>query len=137
MHNKRGCTYPYTLSLDMTKIADAIIERLPGDEYEWWVEDDKLIIKMSDRATADIWYSPQTYYEPEEYDIELINSVDDVDVYTKIVDGIRSVLDAEEVKDKLDYVCEIDIDNIEVDEPPEPDPDRAYDEWKDRQFEDD
>lgn len=133
---KRGCRYPYTVSVDMTKIAEQIIRRLPGDEDEWWVEDDKLIIKMSDRATAEIWYCRATLESPEENDLELINSVDYVDVYSVIVEGIRSVLDAAEVKDRLDYKCEIDYDSIEVDYPdPYDDGDRAYDEWRDRQFE--
>ena len=134
---KRGCTYPYTVSIDMAKIADQIIRRLPGDEDEWWVEDDKLIIKMSDRATAEIWYCRATRESPEENELELMNSVDYVDVYSVIVEGIRSVLDAAEVKDRLDYECEIDYEGIEIDDPPEPDPDRAYEEWRDRRFEDD
>ena len=123
------CSYNYTLSLDMTSIVDAIIGNLPGDEYDDWEFDGEYLkIYMSDRALADIWYCRQTLESPEEYEVELKSSVDDVDIDQEIVKALRKI-------EKVDVECEADYESIEIDEDYGSDPDRAYDEWKDRQLE--
>ena len=128
--SKNTCTYRYMVRINLAEIADAIINSLPGDErIDWEVDDDELLIYMNDRCKAKIWHCPATRWEPEEYDFELSGHVDEVDLKDKIIEGLHKVSD-------VTYDYEIDYDEIEVDEDdPYDDGDRAYDPWKDRQFE--
>ena len=129
---RNKCTYDYTVKIDLTPIVDEIIRRLPGDEgNDWEVEGDELIIYMSDTGMAEEWYCRETRESPAEYDLELQNSVDEVDIDKAIIEALHSVKNSDGLIN-----CEIDYDSIEVDYPdPYDDGDRAYDAWKDRQFE--
>lgn len=126
--SRESCTYDYKVTINMTNIVDEIIRRLPGTETsDWELCGEELIIYMNDDAIADCWHCRATLESPEENEVELINSVDEVDVDGSILEAFHSI-------EKVDCDCEIDYDSIEIEET-EPDPDRAYDEWKDRQFE--
>lgn len=124
-----GCDYRYTVRLDLEPIISEIIRRLPGDEDEWEIDGDELNIYMTDRAMADVWHCRQTLESPEENEIDLKRAADEVDINGAIIEALHSI-------DKLTCAFEIDEESIVLDEN-EPDPDRAYDEWRDRQFEDD
>ena len=121
------CTYNYEVKIDISDLIDRITDNLPGDMDEYDFDGDVLTIGMSDSALADVWYCRQTLYDPEEYEVELKKSVEDVNVEKEIIKAMQSI-------DNMDVELEIDYDSIDI-EPSEPDPDRAYDEWRDRQFE--
>ena len=123
-----SCTYDYTVKIKLTDIVDEIISRLPGEENVWEVADETLVIYMSDTSRAEEWHCNATLESPEEYELELQDSVEDVNVEKVIIEALHSI-------ETVENDCEIDYDSIEIEET-EPDPDRAYDEWKDRQFED-
>jgi hypothetical protein len=126
--SRESCAYDYKVTINMTNIVDEIIRRLPGTETsDWELCGEELIIYMNDDAIADCWYCPATLESPEENEVDLINSVDEVDVDGSILEALHGI-------EKVDCDCEIDYESIEIEEY-EPDPDRAYDEWRDRQFE--
>ena len=126
------CSYKYKVTINLMDIVDKIIDNLPGDEDdEWEVDGEYLTLYMSDRALADVWFCRQTLYEPEEYEVELKACVDDdVDVHKEIIKALHGI-------EKVHCECEVDMESIEIDEDYGPDPDRAYDEWRDRQLEGD
>ena len=123
------CSYKYEVKIDITNIIDRIIDNLPGDLDEYDIDGDVITIGMSDRALADVWHCRQTLYDPEEYEVELKSCVeDDVDVKKEIKNALNTI-------DDVDVELEIDYESIEIDEDYGPDPDRAYEEWRDRQLE--
>ena len=124
------CSYKYKVTINLMDIVDRIIDNLPGNEDEdWEIDGEYLKIYMSDRALADVWHCRQTLYEPEEYEVELKACVeDDVDVKKEIKNALNTI-------DDVDVELEIDYESIEIDEDYGPDPDRAYEEWRDRQLE--
>ena len=123
------CSYKYEVRIDLYEIVDEIINSLPGNLDDWDFDGDNIVIQMSDRALADIWHCRQTLYEPEEYEIELKSYVDDdVDVNKEVLEALHGI-------SKIETSVEVDYESIEIDEDYGPDPDRAYDEWRDRQLE--
>ena len=123
------CSYRYSIRINLEKIINSIIDNLPGDLDEWELEGEGVTIQMTDRGLADIWYCRQTWESPEEYEIELKACVeDDVDVTKEVKRALNTI-------DDVDVELEIDYESIDVEPDEGPDPDRAYDEWKDRQLE--
>lgn len=128
-NRNNGCSYKYKVKIDLCGILDAIIDNLPGDLDDWDFDGENVVIYMSDRALADIWHCRQTLYEPEEYEIDLKSYIeDDVDVNKEVLDALHGIK-------QIATETDVDYESIEVDENYGPDPDRAYDEWRDRQME--
>ena len=61
-------TYGYTVTLNMESIVNAIIEKLVGDNDEWELDGDNLIIYQKDKTCCRVWYCKATREDPEEYD---------------------------------------------------------------------
>lgn len=125
--NKK-CSYRYTVEIDLNKLVEAIIDNLPGNYEDWEYEGERLKLEMSDKALADVWFCRETLYEPSEYDIELHSYVENIDVKKEILKALHEI-------DDIDVEVDVNEESIEIDEV-YPDPDREYDKWKDREYED-
>ena len=125
--NKK-CSYRYTVEIDLNKLVEVIIDNLPGNYEDWEYEGERLKLEMSDKALADVWFCRETFYEPSEYDIELHSYVENVDVKKEILKALHEI-------DDIDVEVDVNEESIEIDEV-YPDPDREYDKWKDREYED-
>lgn len=114
--------------LDQINKAKEISFRVDLDEY--YIEDDNLEIVGTYDTNFKSYYSPATRYEPAEEDMQRFYIGEDgVGLLDTLPEDIRKLIDiskVEEDEDDADYKC---------DEPDEND--RAYDEWRDRQFEED
>ena len=123
--------YGYTVTLNMESIVNAIIEKLVGDNDEWEFDGDYLNIYQKDRTCCRVWYSKATREEPEEYEVELGKSIDDVDVEGAILDALHELK-----RENISVWTEIDEE--EKWKYPDYDPyddNDAYDRWRDTRFE--
>ena len=113
-------------------IAESVIAEISDDmddveANEWTNEDMELGISGTYSTSYKSWWCSATLESPEEFDIER-EYIGDVSLRC-IPEELRkfiSVIEVEENDEDVDYGQEN-----------EPDPDRAYDEWKDRQLEGD
>ena len=126
-------TYGYTVTLNMENIVNAIIEKLAGGNDEWELDGDNLIIYQKDKTCCRVWYCKATREDPEEYEVELGKSIDDVDVAGEILNALHGLK-----REDISVWTEID----EQDEWEFPDDDYydnyadyAYDRWKDARYE--
>ena len=123
-------TYGYTVTLSMEDIVNAIISKLVGDNDEWEFDGDNLIIYQKDRTCCRVWHCNATLEDPEEYEVELGKSIDDVDVTGEILDALHRLK-------REDINVWTEIDEEEKWEFPEYDPyddNDAYDRWRDAYY---
>ena len=123
-------TYGYTVTLSMENIVNAIIEKLVGDNDEWEIDGDNLVIYQKDKTCCRVWYCKATREDPEEYEVELGKSIDDVDVEGVILEALHG-LKREDIS-----VC-TEIDEEDEWEYPDYDPyddNDAYDKARDAYY---
>lgn len=122
--------YSYKVKIDLEDIVDKIIKQLPGDG-DWELDGTEIVLDCEAECNDKTWYCRATLESPEEYEIELLDSVDDVDVDQIVLDVFRNI-------EKIPIECEIDQESIEDVTPEyEPDPDLEYEKWRDGDFESD
>ena len=125
--------YKYKIKIDLEDLVDKIMAKIGVEGEDWFFEDTSLYIEGQDKCGYKHWHCNATRYEPSEDETELIGSLDEKDIELAVSDAIT------EFKETLasKYVSEVEIDEESYEyEPDEPDPDREYDEWRDRQLED-
>ena len=84
-------TYGYEVAVDMSGLVDEIISRLPGENQDWEFDGERLIIRQKHDTYAEVWSEPATLEEPEEYDCELKDSIEDFNVEKAVLEGIHAV----------------------------------------------
>lgn len=132
-------TQKFRITLDIAKLTECIVDNIlhqinidkdisSVDLDEYYLEDDSLVITGTYDTDFKSYYSPATRYEPAEEDMQRFYIGEDgVGLLDTLPEDIRKLIDVsnvEEDEDDADYKCD------ESDEY-----DRAYDEWRDRQFE--
>jgi len=134
-------TQKFRITVDIDKLTDYIVDNILDkinkakeisfrvDLDEYYIEDDSLEIVGTYDTNFKSYYSPATRFEPAEEDMQRFYIGEDgVGLLDTLPENIRKLIDiskVEEDEDNADYKCS------------EPDEDRAYDEWRDRQFEGD
>lgn len=118
--------YDYKVTIDLENLIDNIVSKFPGD-FDWELDGTEIVITGSAECRAKTWYCRATLESPEEYEIDLVNSIAELDI-GKIVD------EAMHNTDKMRVDCEIPDESIEVEED-EPDENDAYDRWRDSYYE--
>lgn len=134
-------TQKFRITVDMSKLTECIVDNILSqintakeiysvDLDEYYTDGDSLEITGTYDTDFKSYYSPATRYEPAEEDMQRFYIGEDgVGLLDTLPEDIRKLIDishVEEDEDDADYKC---------DEPDEND--RAYDEWRDRQFEED
>lgn len=129
-------SYKYNIKIDLSSFIDAILEQIDGwNDYEF--DGDKLEIYGSTSNRGKSYYSPATLYDPPEYDTEFIEStIDELDLKKVVMNACTKCKDYF-VNGKPICRCKLDEDSFEFEPDVDygPDPDQAYDEWRDRQLE--
>lgn len=126
--------YKYKIKIDLEDLVDKILAKIGVENEEWYFDDTYLHIEGWDKCRYKHWHCDATRYEPSEDETELIGSLDDKDIELAVSDALVEF--KETVSSK--YISEVEIDDESFEyEEDEPDPDRAYDEWRDRQLEGD
>lgn len=120
--------YNYRLTINIEDLVTAIMDHLDIKGEDWELDDTNIIIEGSDKCRYKHWHCDATYYEPSEDETELIGTMDEKDLDNAILDALEQF--KETVKTKAIYEVDIDEDSIDC-APDEPDPDAAYDRWKD------
>ena len=121
--------YSYRVKIDLMDIVDKIIKQLPGDG-DWELDGTEIVIDCEAECNDKTWYCKATLEEPEEYEIELLDSVNDVNVDQIVLDVFRNI-------EKIPIDCEIDQESIEDVTPDyEPDPDLEYERRRDGYYDD-
>ena len=123
--SKGRVKYSYEVKIDIMDLVNAIADKLPGDN-DWELEDTEIVITGTANCMASSWYCRATLESPEEYDIELLDSINDLDINKIVTETLKGEND-------IKINCEIDEDSIEGDDY-EPDPDEAYEKWRDSQW---
>ena len=116
--------YGYTTKIDITDIVERIITELPGDNSDWYLDGENIVIKQSVETPYRAWNCKSTYESPAEHDIELDTtvSIDNIkDVVVGAFKETRNIFITLDVDDECDWLTM---------ESNEPDPDRYYDKWK-------
>lgn len=128
-------SYKYNLEIDLSYLVELILEQIEGaDDCEF--DGDTLMIYGSTSNRAKAYYSPPTLYDPPEYDMEFTEAtIDELDFEKIVMDACSKYKDFIANRNPISK-CELDEKSFsfEPDEDYGPDPDRAYDEWKDRQL---
>lgn len=118
--------YDYKIRIDLADIVERIAEKLKANiiDYDWECDGDEIVMDCSDSCGYKDTHYDATRYEPAEDDTELRGSIDDVDVEQAILDVLH------ETK-RISTDVDVDYDDADfiVDEP---DPDLAYELWKER-----
>lgn len=126
--------YDFELKIDLGVLIDKFISKLGVDCDEYWMDDNELTITGTGKCRFKHWHCNATYYDPPEDETELIDSLYDKDIEKALSEAL------DEYKEHIASNC---VSDVTIDEEPyeyeadEPDPDRAYDEWRDRQLEGD
>lgn len=124
--------YDYKIKIDLEDLVDKIMAKIGVEGEEWYFDDTSLLIEGTDKCRYKHWHCDATRYEPSEDETELIGSLDEKNIEAAVSDAIMEFKETLSTK----YISEVDIDEESYEyEPDEPDPDRAYDEWRDRQLE--
>lgn len=136
-------TQKFKISVDIDKLTEYIVDNILDQIYtvkdissvdldEYYTDGGYLEITGTYDTDFKSYYSPATRWEPAEEDMQrfYIGS-DGVGLLDSLPEDIRKLIDIYNVEEE-----ETDAD-YKYSEPSEPDPDRAYDEWKDRQLEGD
>lgn len=134
-------TQKFRITLDIEKLTEYVIDNIlhqintdkdisSVDLDEYYLEDDSLVITGTYDTDFKSYYSPATRYEPAEEDMQRFYIGEDgVGLLDTLPEDIRKLIDiskVEEDEDDADYKDYVS----------EPDPDIAYDAWRDRQLED-
>ena len=126
--------YEYKINIDLEGLIDKILAKIGLEGEDWYLDDTSLVIEGWDKCRYKHWHCDATRYEPSEDETELFDSLNDKDIEAAMSEAIT------EFKETLSQRCistvDINEESFEY-EPDEPDPDRAYDEWRDRQLEGD
>lgn len=124
--------YQYKINIDLEDLIDKILAKIGVEGEDWYLDDTSLVIEGWDKCRYKHWHCDATRYEPSEDETEIFDSLDDKDIEQAVSDAMMEF--KEYIAHK--YISTVDIDEESFEyEPDEPDPDRAYDEWKDRQLE--
>lgn len=120
----RGCgSYSYYLRINMESIAKAIIAELVDNklatEADWELEGEDLIISGEGRCVYREWYCRATLEDPEEYELEMSDTIDEEDV-SGIIKKAMDKVTSQEIDKALDIT--IDEESFAHDDY-EPDPD--------------
>ncbi len=125
--------YDYKLSIDISDLVAVIMDKLGAKDEDWELDDTNIVIYGSDKCRYKHWHCDATYYEPAEDETELLDTINEKDIDNAILNALDYF--KEIIKTKSIYEIDIDEDNLEY-ELDEPDPDAAYDKWKDSLLED-
>ena len=128
--SKGNVTYGYKVEIDLNKLIDRIIDGLKGQDVDVDYDGGYVTIRMEHETSANVWHCAQTLESPAEWDVELVDSIADVNVQSIVEDAVHS-MKYEELKTRV----EIEDSGEWIWEEDEPDYDRAYDEWRDRRWE--
>lgn len=127
--------YKYNLKIDLSSFIESILEQIDGvDDYEF--DGDTLEIYGTTSNSAKSYYASATMYDPPEYDLEFTEgTIEELNVEQIVIDACNKFRDFLINGDKSISECELDEKNFnfEPDEDYGPDPDMAYEEWRDRQ----
>lgn len=126
--SKGTLTYGYEVRIDLTDIVDSIIEKLIGENIDWDYDDMEIVIRQSVKTGYRAWNCRATMESPAEHEVELDTDVEEFDMDIVVHDVLRN-LELNKIHTKLEVDDEECWDSDDCDEP---DPDRLYDEWKDR-----
>lgn len=134
-------TQKFRITLDIEKLTECIVDNIlhqiscdkdisSVDLDEYYFDGDSLEITGTYDTDFKSYYSPATRYEPAEEDMQRFYIGEDgVGLLDTLPEDIRKLIDiynVEEEEDDAEYKDYVS----------EPDPDIAYDAWKDRQLED-
>ena len=121
--------YNYTITVNMENLIDTIIGKLSEhiDDCDWETDGEYLIINATDTARFKHWHCNATLESPAEDETDLLNSIADADVEQLVLDALHEI---KRIK------TDVEIDEDYDFSPNEPDEDAIYDQWRDRQLED-
>lgn len=120
--------YDYKLTISIEDLVTSIMDNLNIKGDDWELDDTNIIIYGSGKCRYKHWHCDASQYDPSEDETELIGTIDESNLDEAILDALEQFKEAVKTKN----IYEIDIDEKSIDcEPDEPDPDVAYDRWKD------
>lgn len=123
--------YKYKIKIDLEDLVDKIMAKIGVEGEDWYFDDTSLFIEGWDKCSYKHWHCNATRYEPSEDETEMFDSLDDKDIEQAVSDAMM------EFKEYIAHkpISKVDIDEESFEyEPDEPDPDVAYDRWRDREF---
>ena len=84
-------TYGYKVNIDMARLVEKMISALPGENIEWYFDDESLVIYQNVETKYSGYYYPASKYEPACEDIDLDIDMDFVDVAGDIKDELKNI----------------------------------------------
>ena len=123
--------YEYKINIDLEDLIDKILAKIGVEGEDWYLDDTSLVIEGSDRCRYKHWHCDATRYEPSEDETEMFDSLSDKDIEQAVTDAMTEF---------KEYIAHKPISTVDIDEksfeydPDEPDPDAAYERWRDREF---
>ena len=123
-------TYGYTAKIDLTDIVEQIIAELPGENNEWYLDGEDIVIRQDVNTGYKAWNCRATLECPEEHEVELDTMVFDNDVYDAAFTAFKKV---KKIFTRLYIDDECDWDFPEPYDPYYDDND-AYDRWRDAYY---
>ena len=92
MGNLNGnVSYNYKVNIDMARLVERMIGALPGENIEWYFDDESLVIYQNIKTKYSGYSYPATQYEPSCEDIELDIDIDYVDVAGDIKQELKDI----------------------------------------------
>lgn len=129
-------SYSYKVRINLSSFLEAILSQIDGsDDYE--LDGDTLIITGTSNNRAKSDYTPATLYDPPEYECDFIeDTIESLNFEQIVVDACNTFKESLMNDDKSISDCELDAESFdfEADEDYGPDPDEAYDKWRDSQL---
>lgn len=123
--------YKYKINIDLEDLIDKILSKIGVEGEDWYLDDTSLVIEGWDRCRYKHWHCDATRYEPSEDETEMFDSLSDKDIEQAVTDAMTEF---------KEYIAHKPISTVDIDEksfeydPDEPDPDAAYERWRDREF---
>ena len=128
--------YDYKITIDIEGLVETILDKIGVSGEDWFLDDTNIVIEGSDKCRYKHWHCDATRLDPPEDETEMIDSLVDVNIEMAVIDAINDYKTDLLCKQKK-LIADVDIDESSFEyEVDEPDPDRAYDEWRDRMLED-